>query len=306
MTEEKYSKSSSAFLITLNQIEYFYDLKQYFLSFKSLQYAIACQEKAPTTGHIHIHIFIQLVRSYRLSLSKLFGAHVDKCYGSAQQNIEYVRKDGNIIWEYGSPKKKGGVSIAAAKKLTKEERENLPLPFYNIVEKINREESCKVTSETFTKSVKVYFISGPSGIGKTQLARLLLEGYNFDVLKYENSFWIGASQDNIAALYDDWRDNQMKAQEFLNFVDYNRQLMNVKNGHKMNNYKIIAITSIQRLDEIYANEVYESKQQWLRRVKEIKLSVVYNDERKKKINILFDRIINYIKLYILKLFKNNK
>lgn len=304
VTKKEVTKSSSSFLITLNQPERFDKLKEYISSSKHFQYAIAGREIAPTTGHKHIHVFVQYSRSTKLSIAKLEGAHVDKCYGTPQQNKKYVEK-GEVIWEEGDIKKKGFPTIDEVRKMTKEDRDFLPFQYYNVVEKMNIREDSIMTGKEMEKQVKVYYISGPSGIGKTQFAKKLIGNRPFSLVKYENGFWMGIG-DTEAALYDDWRDSHMKPSEFLNFVDYNKQIMNIKGGMKINNYRLIVITSIFRLDEIYQDEQGESRTQWKRRVHEIKLGVVYNDDRKKHLTYLFMILNDYIKLYIMNILKKYK
>lgn len=297
------TKSSSAFLLTLNQIERFDKLREYLISLNCFQYGIACKEVAPTTNHKHVHIFIQFYKSCRLSIKKLEGAHVDKCRGTPQQNKKYIEKDGDIIWEAGEMKTKGFLTIEEIKLLTKKEREKLSVQYYNTVEKLNTLDSNELTCKKLYKQVKVYYISGKSGIGKTTFATYLIGKEIFNIVKYENGFWMGIGNANIA-LYDDWRDTHMRPSEFLNFIDYNRQIMNIKGGFKLNNYKMIIITSIFRLQDIYKEIKGESREQWERRIKEIHLSIVYNKQRENQINRLFYLIKLYIKLYIYKLIKN--
>lgn len=304
-TRRSQTSGSTAFLLTLNQVEKFEDLKKYVLALRHLRYAIAGLEVAPSTGHQHIHIFLQFVISTRLSLNGIQHAHVDKCRGTPVQNKNYVSKDGNIIWEYGEMKGKGFLSIEEVKTLTQRERDKLPFQYYNLVEKMNNLENLQLFTANTNKHVKVYYISGSSGIGKTNFARFLIGAEAYNIVKYENGFWLGASSVTRIALYDDWRDNHMKASEFLNFIDYNKQIMNIKGGYVINNYEIIILTSIFRLRDIYTKVQGESRLQWERRVREIYLSVVSNDDRRKWINFLFIKLKYYIKLYIFKQLKNN-
>lgn len=297
------TRISSAFLLTLNQVEKFDELKNYLKSLHSFQYAIAGKEKAPTTGHLHIHIFIQFTKHIRLSIKKLLGCHVDKCFGSTDQNVAYVNKGGDVIWEEGNVRHQGFLSVAEIKKMTPEERDGLPANYYNIAEKLLSRDSCNLRPSDSFKNVKVYYISGSSGIGKTRFAHYLIGNNTFNVVKFVNGFWMGFSNQSRIALYDDWRDTHMDASEFLHFIDYNKQVMNVKGGFMLNNYTIIIITSILRLKDIYQDASLEDRAQWTRRVKEIFLSIVYNDDRAKLIRILIECIINYIKLYIYKLIK---
>ncbi len=79
----------------------------------------------------------------------------------------------------------------------------------------------------------------------------------------------------------------MKPVEFINFIDYNKQLMNTKGGNKRNNYELIIITSVQKLEDIYKNIIYpEPRKQWERRVQVIDLY--------KKESIKLENIVNHI------------
>lgn len=289
------SKSSRNFLLTLNEPDETYKkIKEYLFGLKTLNYFISTLEKAPTTGHKHIHIYCQFETSIKLSLKKLLGAHIDKCRGSPQQNIDYIKKinepdkRGTIIDEWGEIKEKGGCRIKDIKKMSKDEREDLNINLYNIVKKISLEETVKLTLEDFTKEIKVYYIWGIPGIGKTDKAKELikeqLEKNNekyFNNVKYINEFWIGIGPDEKIALYDDFRDSHMKPSEFINFIDYNIHTMNVKNGFQRNNYNFIVITSVQDPTTLYENMANrdEPMNQWMRRMEIIHLRKYGNVKR---------------------------
>ena len=92
----KNSKSAKAFLITCNDESMFNDVIAYVRSL-SPNYMIACRENAPTTGHVHMHLYIQFVNARRLSFKKLCGAHLDVCRGSCQQNIGELGLIGGVV-----------------------------------------------------------------------------------------------------------------------------------------------------------------------------------------------------------------
>ena len=263
------SKSGKAFQLTLNEIEYFGEVRDYLLGLKQFQYIIACKEKAPSTGHEHIHIYVQFKDSVKLSMKKLKGGHLEKCRGSPQQNKAYIEKDGDIIYEKGEMKKKGGKTIEDVKKMAPEEREKLPIQLYNIVQKIEEKEGNDLDpEESYKGKVQVHWYWGESGAGKTRHAMKEMKGRKYNMLKYENGFWHGIGEAEIA-LYDDWRDTHMKPTELINFIDYYIHPMNIKGGSVKNKYKEIYITSIQDPEKIYNNMPEEYKKQWLRRIREI-------------------------------------
>ena len=271
--------SKRAYQLTLNESQRFESLKEYLLS-RNYNYIIAGKEKAPTTGHEHIHVYIQLKTPSKLSIKKLEGAHIEACKGSPEQNIKYIKKEGaEIIFEIGEPKlKKNSTSfptIAEVKEMTKEERSNLPLQYFNAVKEIELEENNDIdVDEYFKEDIEVFYLWGKSGIGKTREAIKLIKekGFQkFNEVKYANGFWIGTGNSQ-ACLYDDFRDSHMKASEFINFIDYNVHNLNTKYGYIKNKYKLIIITSIQDPMDIYHNMKDEEREQWIRRLNIININ----------------------------------
>ena len=241
----------------------------------SPNYMIGCKENAPTTGHVHMHLYAQFVNARRLSLKKLCGAHVDVCKGSCQQNIAYVKKDGDVIVEEGTPRFKGGYTIKEVENMDAETRKVLPVQMYNIVQKVDAVEKKYIKPLEYYKKMDVFYVYGESGAGKTKwciddMVKNNVEQFN--EVKYDGSFWHGVTEDCSVCLYDDWRDSHMKPAEFVNFVDYNRHVMNVKGGTARNNYTRIYITSVQPPEEIYKNINGEPRKQWERRMKIIDMN----------------------------------
>ena len=305
-----YKKMSKAYQLTLNEIEKFEDLLKYLRSLKSKNYIIASQELAPSTGHPHIHVYIQFNYPIRLSIKKLCGAHIEPCWASPQRNIDYCKKDGNILIEEGKPRLGAGnaITIKEVKAMTYEDRENLPFTNYNRLQSLKRDEISVLKVSSSYKNVEVSYIYGKSGVGKTKYAmeaikelydKKLIESDAYNKVKYSGSYWNGVSVDNMTkvALYDDFRDYHMPPSEFIQFIDYNVNVINIKYGFAMNNFNYIFITSIQspydlykglqKSDNMFTSSDYydeEAKEQWLRRFTEI---IEINDKgiksyRKKK------------------------
>lgn len=262
------------FLFTLNEVDYWDDLKNYITGLKPFRYGIATLEKAPTTGHKHIHFYVQFNCPVTLSKEETANCRIDKCRGSAQKNIDYIRKvnepekRGEIIFEQGEPKLKGGPTIGEIKKMPKEDREELPAMYFNIVKKINDEEDAELKGTDSYKEMKVHWYWGNSGLGKTRRAYKEIGERNYNEVKFDGNFWHGTGKAAIA-LYDDFRASDMKPRELINFIDYNKHIMNIKGGSKRNEYTEIYITSIESPEEIYKNVEGEPRKQWLRRITEI-------------------------------------
>lgn len=265
------TKSAKNFQLTINAIDTAGDVLSYLRGLYP-NYLLAGREKAPTTGHVHMHVYVQFPNNRRLSLKKLCGAHVEKCLGSPEQNITYIKKpDTEIVVEEGAPRLCYMPTIKAAQEMDSEKLAGLNLNMYNIVQKIEAERKKLIDPEDYYKKVEVIWIWGESGAGKTRYALndMKKRGVKFNEVKYDGSFWHGVSETAEVCLYDDFRDNHMKPTELINFIDYNRHIMNVKGGSVRNNYKLIYITSLQSPESIYSKTPEESKKQWLRRLKEI-------------------------------------
>lgn len=262
--------SARCFQLTINEIDRAGDLLNYLRSLGP-NYLLAGKEKAPSTGHLHMHIYVQFTTPRRLSLKKCCGAHVEKTRGSTEQNIKYVKKpDTEIVAEEGEPRLNHVPTIEEAKKM--DSLSGLNLNMYNIVQKIEAEKRKIINPQDYYKEVEVYWLWGESGAGKTRYAikdMLKREITGFNEVKYDGSFWHGVTEECSTCLYDDWRDTHMKPTELINFIDYNRHIMNVKGGSVRNNYRLIYITSLQSPEQIYTKVPEETQKQWLRRIKEI-------------------------------------
>ncbi|ORX42955.1 hypothetical protein BCR36DRAFT_415806 [Piromyces finnis] len=237
------------FILTLNPsaLEFYADIKTYLKSLVGLKYFLVTEHIGQAQKHYHI--FVQYQNSKNLSIRRLKGAHLERCYGSAQQNIRYCK--------------------AEDEKHVREGKKN------------------RLSLGSWRKHVKVYYIQGPSAIGKSERAEELIRKYYndkgiedpdemyFDELKYDKSgFYSGITLDNPSevAVFDDFRAGVMKPEEFINLIDYRVHNLNIKGGSAKNNYKLIIFTSVQKLSSIYRNvDEFERREQWERRIELINM-----------------------------------
>lgn len=264
---------SRHFQLTLNEIEKFEDLKDYLLSRKTLTYIIACEEIAPTTGHKHIHIYIHFDNSTSLSTKKTQGAHIEICRGTPKQNIEYIRKDGNIILEEGEEPKWGGkISL---KDMTYEEiAEECPI-LLNIKEKYDRK---KKTEENFfnmldeirnenLKSPEVIYISGEPGEGKTYGAyKNAVNDYKNEEIgkiSFNNGFADIVNENAKCFIIEEFRPSDLRASKLLELLDKYGASVNVKGGFSYLRPERIYICSTYKPTDIYTDE---KNRQFLRRI----------------------------------------
>ena len=111
------TKSGKAFLLTVNEksLEFYQDIFDYLNNLKNRNYILVTEHIGQENKHYHI--YVQYENSRRLSLAKLHGAHVEKCFGSAQKNIDYCKCEDEkhkslgvtavLIEEEGEPKMNG-------------------------------------------------------------------------------------------------------------------------------------------------------------------------------------------------------
>lgn len=257
-----------SFLLTLNECEKYDGLRNELTKLKSLTYLVSAKETAPTTGHEHIHIYAHFESNYKLSKKILsFGAHVDICRGSPKQCIDYVKKDGNILDEIGTEPQQGkSHTVQELQEIS--DPEELDWKEFNTWKAI-RARPQKIKAGEWKKEVKVYYIWGPSGIGKSNMIEDIIAKENieeFEEVKHIGEFWQGVVDGNGACVYDDWRDSHMKASEFINFIDYRIHNMNIKGGSVKNKYNVIIISTVQDPNMIYSSLYGEPRKQWMRRM----------------------------------------
>lgn len=253
---------------------------------KTMKYACKCDdhcsEEHGGKWHGHAFFYYKTTRTWK-EIKEYYGedCHVEipKSNSAVIKYIlgkgEHAESKSNIV-EMGTMPCDNGrhMTFREAVNMTNEEIDELPRLDALAVIKCQEKaaERKKVKLSEWHKDVKVTFITGPSGVGKSLKAKEILENEGVEevsIVKYESTFYHGATDGKGAAIYDDFRDSHMKASEFINFIDYNTHKMNVKGGSITNNFNRIIITSVQKPEEIYKNMSDEPRQQWMRRIEVI-------------------------------------
>lgn len=255
---------------------------------KIMKYACKCDDHCSDEHdgkwHGHYFVYYNNPRTWN-DIKSYYGndAHVEipKCNSACIKYIlgqgDHAESKSNIVEMGEMPCDNGKhLTYREAINISEENLQELTLADALMVKKIQAidSESSKIQINDWHKDIKVTYICGPSGIGKSLKAIEILknEGVKeFSIVKFENPFYHGVTDGKGVAIYDDFRDSHMKASEFINFIDYNKHKMNVKGGSVMNNFKRIIITSVQRPEELYRNMDEEPKKQWLRRIEVINL-----------------------------------
>lgn len=275
-TERSGNTKHRAFQLTLNEVSKYKDLKEYLTHYKALQYYIACEEEAPTTGHLHNHIYIHFRTPIKLDIKKCQGAHIEVCKGSPKQNIAYIQKNGKIIDEIGEKPTQGMKSI---KELMATPREECPPNLLRIydseLEKQRRQKEFNTMlseiAEDKLEGPKVIYFTGEPGMGKTYSA------YKYALMKYEKkdigkiSFNEGfADIVNPKAeclVCEEFRSSDLKASKLLELLDKYGTSVNVKGGFEYIRPKTIIIASVMNPKYLYSDE--EKNEQFMRRITKI-------------------------------------
>lgn len=264
-----------SFQITIHEIEKFEDWKTEVLKLKSLRYMLAYKEHAPTTGKEHIHVYIYFEQPYKYSKKLMaFNFHVEVCRGSPKQNINYISKEGDKLFEYGEAPHQGYSTIADLRLMNYED----VLPQYARIKKELDEETYEKVQfanmlyeikRDELKAPKVYYLTGASGKGKTYKAfKLALKFYDVedicDVQINNNFFKFTGNPKGKCHVIQEFRSSQLHASDFLQYTDKYGFNANVKGGFQYIRPECIIICSIIKPTELYTKE--EINAQFTRRI----------------------------------------
>lgn len=281
------AKRSRKFFVT------FWEKREFLWDDSIMQYACMCDDHCDQEHdgkwHGHYFVYYKNPRTWN-QLKKYFGnsAHIETNIHSNSACIDYIMGRGehanskSNFHENGEPPCDNGKHISVKQALEMTSDQMLDLEDHRDVISIMKVKTLMdrgIKLSEWKKDVKVTWICGPSGIGKSLSAKEILEkeGYEYaHIVKREGDFWSDVGNGLGAAIYDDFRDSHLKASEFINFIDYNIHSLNIKGASIRNQFERIIITSIQRPDEIYCNLGDEPRAQWLRRMDVIDLYTEQN------------------------------
>lgn len=233
-------------------------------------YSISCLDTSKE-GRIHYHMTLYYKNpiSWKTVKKLVPSAHIEMAH-SVEDAIGYITNNKNgrkydVIERGDKPIKHTFQKMADLRDLGEDE---VPPYLYSAWSKYKHKPQ-KIKLSEWQKDIKVYYIQGPSGIGKSTKAEEIVRENGYDTIeevKHVGQFWVGCVDGVEAAIYDDFRSNHMTASEFINFIDYRSHNLNTKGGCVRNNYSLIIITSVEPLSDIYSNINGEPREQWMRRI----------------------------------------
>lgn len=238
-------------------------------------YIIYGKETCPETGKKHIQGYVEFAKKKTMKgAQQAIGdpnAHMEGARGTGEQASDYCKKEGDWV-EMGKKKKQGDrTDLTLVRDLVRTGGMRAVLTD----DRNFNYQACRMAQLYMTflepeRDFKPQVISlwGPSGVGKSRDARLILAGFD---IYCKNTFhkWFDGYDGHEAIILDDFRDSWMTLTDLLSFIDrYGRQA-ECKGGNRQLRAKYIVITSIRPPSEWYSNAVGEPREQILRRFDEI-------------------------------------
>lgn len=274
-TQARGNTKARAYQLTLNDVSKINELKDNIMSYKSLRYLmIGAIEKAPSTGHEHVHIYAYFKTPLKLSIKKCCGAHIEPTKGTFNDNFEYLTKEGPLTFEWGEKPHQG---LKTVKELRELDVDEIPPQYYNIKMKLDQK---KHDEEVFfnmldeiendnLKAPNIVYITGGTGKGKTYSAyKMALKEFKKEEIgkiTLKNDFFDIVNESAKCYVIEEFRPSQIKASDFLQLTDKYGYRCNIKGGFITLRPEKIIICSIIPPEQIYKEEV---NKQFMRRITE--------------------------------------
>ena len=313
VNDDKKSITRSAYLfcceINPAVIDKLDDIIAYFKKFNP-NYILVGSHIGSSQG-LHYHLFAQYPVKKHLTFGKktTFGAHGEACFGSAQQNVAYIRCQdkkhieegvtyGGDYLEEGEMRLNGHFYSMRAREVAEMSTEDMldlnPIQF-NIAAKVKREvqrmeaneaffaemSALKEAGPTFHTGKCVHYYTGPSDSGKTVKAKLdAMEKYDVrDIasVSFDKSGFAHVLGNDTAPkciVIEEYRDSAMELNKFLEMCDKWATTINVK-GSELSTaaVKDIFLCSVKPLHKLYkkaTGDRHEDRHQIYKRVQDYK------------------------------------
>ena len=292
------SQSRKWLMVLNNPIEYGFThvvIKEKLLKFAPIYFCMADEIASTGTFHTHVFIFATPIRFSTLK-ARFPIAHIEKAYGSAEQNREYIRKEGK--W---SESEKSETSIAGSFEewgnLPTEKSEKNPIQSQLILDveegkrtaeivrdipalvfKIKEIETLRQTMlkeryDMENRELMVTYLFGKTGVGKTksifakypanEICRIT--SYRKNGIYFDNY-----STQNVLVFEEFY--SQIPIEDMLNYLDIYPLSLPARYSDRVACYTKVYITSNIPLEEQYLEVQYKHPETWkafLRRIHEV-------------------------------------
>lgn len=281
-----------------------------------VQYYCMADEQGST---YHTHVFIAFHNTVRFSTikNKFPQAHIERCYGTAQENRDYILKQGKwkdtdkeetrvegTFEEYGEcpvDRKGQRTDIIDQYQMIKDGYSN-----YDILEEydgnVQLERLYRMRAEYLNekykrkiREVKVIYCYGKTGTGKTYTAfKETLENNEtlYKIDDYKNPFDMYDGEKIV--LFDDWRDREVSVTKMLRLLDIYPLKLECRYSPKIAQYEKVYITSNQPLESVYNNKYFDIDNETInafrRRITEYRVYTEKGKYEVKKIGRIEDKM----------------
>lgn len=234
-----------------------------------VEYCVWQQEEAPTTRRKHLQVFVQFKKKKRISQLQKICRCTWILARSPKDANRYCQKEDTRVagpWSFGTfnpgrgGRRKSDVIEQAQHivKLCKKRRSfkkitelypSLVMRYHHGVDRIMSEYQLQRDFET-----KLIWLWGPSGAGKTTLARKLAKAYGSVFIKDSKTKWWDKYRQEDAVIIDEFKGGLLPTT--INSLACNSYPMRVerKGGHYEFCSKVVIITSVKHPRWIYSDE----------------------------------------------------
>lgn len=229
---------------------------------EDFSYLIFKREKCPKTEKLHWQGFVQYNRKVNRSMKRIaedLGSkmiHVEKCKGSVEENLKYVKKLESAV---GEPKEFGKVSsqgdrndlsIVKECKTLKEVPMELYIKFHKGIKEYRL-----LHAEPRNWMTEVYILWGPAGTGKSMYCPRENAYW-----KNDSKWWDGYDGEEEIVL-DDWSEKNFSREYMIRLCDRYPLKIETKGGTVEFRGKTIYITTNE-------NPLlwYHGEKSWIRRI----------------------------------------
>lgn len=217
---------------------------------------IGCERGAE--GTFHWQGYFEMLRPIRFTtLTKVFKQwHLEQRRGTRDQAADYCKKDGDFV-EFGAKRIQGRrTDLDAVREQAIDGGMRLITLIGNLQQIRVAEKFLTYNEEPRNWETEVIYITGPSGVGKSKLAREMVaeRGMADDCYtKNTGTKWWDGYDGHEAVIIDDFRDSWWPVTYFLGLLDRYEFQIETKGGQRQFKPRLLLITCIRPLEAHYAN-----------------------------------------------------